>query len=156
MVLYGLFGWLLVYFSTSPTYHFLQPGMAELRVVFNHAAQPVSPCHRRTAEELAKLPPNMRKAVDCPRQRVHVRLEVVLDGQMVAKKSYEPSGFSDDGPAFVYGRFPVPAGTHRIRLMLKDKPDESVTYEDERVMEMPEGRSLVVNLDETSGHFRFR
>lgn len=66
-LLYGAFIAVLGYFSTSPAYRHLPPDQALVKLSFTHAAQRKGECRTRTPEELAKLPPNMRIAQDCPR-----------------------------------------------------------------------------------------
>ena len=41
---------------------------------FSRAGQRIRECRRLTQEELNRLPPNMRKPEDCPRERLPVRV----------------------------------------------------------------------------------
>ena len=50
----------LGYFSTEPRFSAVAPGGALLRVSFIHATQRKEACRERSADELAKLAPNMR------------------------------------------------------------------------------------------------
>jgi len=82
-VLYGLFALFIGVFSHWPRYQALPPGQAVLKVSFIHHGQRVAPCRPYSAEELAKLPPNMRTPLKCERERVPVAIEVDLDGATV-------------------------------------------------------------------------
>ena len=68
-----------------------QHDQALLKLSFTHAGQLVQECRRRTPEELAKLPPNMRAPLDCARERSPVTCELALDGQLLAQR-IAPSG----------------------------------------------------------------
>ena len=74
VVLYVAFGAALGYFSSYPVFQALPPDRALVRLSFSHGAQPIAPCHERTPEELAKLPPNMRVSKVCPRERSPVKV----------------------------------------------------------------------------------
>ena len=95
------------------------PGQALLRLSFSHAAQRKSPCRERSAEELAKLPPNMRGRQDCPRERAPVIVELELDGVCRRRHRRRPRGCRATAPR-CYRRFAVPAGTHRLAARLAD------------------------------------
>jgi hypothetical protein len=77
-------------------------------------------CRKRTPEELAKLPPNMRAPMDCPRERSDIRLEVDLDGQPVFRTVMHPTGLYKDGVSTVYKRFELKAGSHQVAVRMND------------------------------------
>ncbi|MGZ8716882.1 MAG: hypothetical protein ACXWYO_07200, partial [Gaiellaceae bacterium] len=79
-LLYGLFALLIGVFSQWPPYRHLAEDQALIKVSFSHHGKPVSDCRPLTAAELAKLPPNMRAPVKCPRERSPVTVEVDLGG----------------------------------------------------------------------------
>ena len=54
----------------------LAPDRALVKLSFSHHGKPVSDCHQTSAAELAKLPPNMRAPVRCPRERSPVTVEL--------------------------------------------------------------------------------
>ncbi|RMD70575.1 MAG: hypothetical protein D6819_03930, partial [Gammaproteobacteria bacterium] len=127
---YGFFAGLLGYFSTSPAYVHLPPGKALVTLSFSHAAQHRGECRRLTPEEIAALPPNMRRPLDCPRGRLPIFVEMALDGRVIYRASIPPSGLAGDGPAGVYQRFPVEAGRHRIAVRMRDSArEEGFDYE---------------------------
>ena len=80
---YAAFCAVLAYFSTSPAYQHLPPDGALVKLSLQHAGQRKEACRERSAEELAKLAPNMRAASVCPRERVAVTVEIELDGRTI-------------------------------------------------------------------------
>ena len=58
-LLYAAFAAVIGYFSTSPAYVHLPQGDALLKVSLTHAGVRKNACRERSAEELAKLAPNM-------------------------------------------------------------------------------------------------
>lgn len=108
------------YFSNSPAYQQLTKNEAMVALAFGHSGQPISECIHRTPEELAKLPPNLRLPVVCPRERSPIDIEMSLDEKVVFKQTIQPPGFSKDGGIDVYHRFKIPAGQHQLSLKLKD------------------------------------
>jgi hypothetical protein len=120
LLLYALFAALIGVFSSWPTYRPLAPDTALVRLSFSHTGQPVSECRMQSAEELAKLPPNMRAPQRCPRERSPIVVELDIDGATVFRHTARPSGLSKDGAASVYHRIELPAGSHRIAVRMKD------------------------------------
>ncbi len=119
-VFYGLFIAVIGYFSSAPAYVHFPQDMALIKASFSHAGQPKEECHVRTADELAKLPPNMRVAIQCGRERSPVMFDLELDGKVVYRAELPPAGLSRDGVSTVYQRFQVPAGRHHLRARIKD------------------------------------
>ena len=119
---------ILAYFSTEPRFSVIEPGEALVRVSFIHATQRRQACRERTPEELAKLPPNMRAALDCPRERSPLLVEVELDGKLVLRREVQPSGLRRDGNAVVYERMALPAGRHRIVARLRDRAEGDFNF----------------------------
>jgi hypothetical protein len=147
---------LVGYFSDAPRLRLLEPGEALLRLSFTHATQLRFACRSRTAEELAKLPPNMRAAQECPRERSPLAVELELDGSLLYRGEAQPAGLRRDGAAAVYRRIPVAAGEHRLALRLRDRAEGPFAYvRDERVSLAP-GEQLVVDFDAARGGFVLR
>ena len=96
-LLYAAFVAVIGYFSTSPAYEHLAPHEALLKLSLTHAGARKEACRQRSAEELAKLAPNMRAQSVCPRERVPVTVEVTLDDVPLFRVVAPPSGFSKDG-----------------------------------------------------------
>ncbi|MDH3513850.1 MAG: hypothetical protein OEM83_03155 [Gammaproteobacteria bacterium] len=154
---YGLFVAFIGYFSVSPAYVHFPPGQALIKVSFSHAGQPLEECRVRTAEELEKLPPNMRVPMLCGRERSPVMFELELNGKPLYRAELTPAGLSRDGVSTVYQRFPVPAGQHRLRARLKDSvrvPD--FNYSKDADVTVVPGQVFVVDFNARTGGFLFR
>jgi hypothetical protein len=54
-------------------YRHLASDQALIKLSFTRVGKPVGDCRKLSAEELAKLPPNMRAPTVCPRERSPVR-----------------------------------------------------------------------------------
>ena len=117
-VLYAAFALFIGVFSHWPTYKPLDAGQALIKVSFAMTGKPVGDCIKRTPEELAKLPPNMRKPIECPRERSPVSIEVDIGGQTVLSRTAQPTGLKRDGTSAVYERVPVPAGEQKIAVLV--------------------------------------
>ncbi len=155
-LLYVPFLAIIGYFSTSPAYHHLAPGEALIRLSISHAAQRKVECRERTPEELAKLAPNMRAPLDCPRERSPVTVELELDGQLVVQAVAPPSGLTRDGASTIYCRLPIAAGTHRIVARLRDRASGDFNYAREAELELRPGRVLVIDFHAAKGGFEFK
>lgn len=150
-ILYGLFALFIGVFSAWPRYQALPPGQAVLKVSFIHHGQRVAPCRAATPEELAKLPPQMRQAVKCERERAPVAIEVDLDGQRVYSHVAQPSGLSRDGASSVYHRLAIPAGEHRITVRLRDSTQPGFGYTRDTTLTLKEAQVLVIDFDSQKG-----
>jgi hypothetical protein len=109
-------------FADWPRWQQIPPQSAVIKLSFTHGSNRQAECRQRTPEELAKLPPNMRKPLECPRRRGPVYVELDLDGRTIYRASLPPAGLSGDGPSRVYQRFVVPAGPHAIAVRMRDTP----------------------------------
>jgi len=155
-VLYAAFAAFVGTFSNSPAFEPIAPGHALLRISLNHAGQRKSACRVRTPEELAKLPPNMRAAEDCPRERAPVRVKVELDGRPIADIVAIPAGLSRDGASVAYRRLAVPAGEHRLRVALADDAAGTFDRVREETVTLEAGRVLVVDFAPAQGGILLR
>lgn len=155
-LLYAPLAALLGYFSTEPPFTHLPPEQALVRVSFSHAAQRREACRERSAEELAKLAPNMRAALDCPRERATLLIELEVDGEIALRREVPPAGIQRDGNATVYHRLPLPAGRHRIVARLRDRPGEGFNFIGETTLELAPGAALLIDFSKAKGGFVFR
>jgi len=90
---------LIGYFSSQPRFTVVPGNAALVRLSFVHAAERLRECRERSPEELAKLAPNMRAALDCPRERAPLHVELELDGVVVYRREARPAGVQRDGAA---------------------------------------------------------
>ena len=152
---YAAFAAVIGYFSTAPAYRQLADDEAVVKLSFSHSAQLKQVCRERSDAELAKLAPNMRAKLDCPRERAVVSVELDMDDQPLYRIATPPSGLSKDGPATVYRRFTVPAGRHQFRARLADGPDGKFIHRHEASIDLAPGQVLVVDFPSGSGGFVF-
>lgn len=147
-LLYGAFALFIGVFSSWPSYQALPADQALVKVSFIHHGQRVADCRPYTAEELAKLPPNMRAPMKCERERSPVTIEVDLDGTTVYRHVAMPSGLSRDGASSVYHRIAVPAGEHRIAVRLKDSASaRTFTHTRDATLTLKPAQVLVIDFD---------
>jgi len=151
-LLYGLFALIIGYFSNSPPYRHLPADQALIKLSFSHEGKLVSACRQRSAEELAKLAPNMRAPMDCPRGRSPVTVEIDLDGSPVYRQVAMPSGLSKDGASTVYHRFPVQSGEHQLAIRLNDDARATgFNYHREEMVNLAPGKVLVIDFNREAG-----
>jgi hypothetical protein len=143
-------------FSTWPRFTEVPPEDALVRLSFIHAAALKHECHTRSAAELAKLAPNMRAPLDCPRERAPIRIELALDGKALLERQRPPAGLRHDGAATAYFRLAVPAGRHRILVRMQDRPEGGFNHQREANLELAPGSALVIDFDPAKGGFVFR
>jgi hypothetical protein len=157
VLLYGLFAVAIGVFSQWPVYHHLAPGRALVKVSFTRVGKPVGDCRALTPEELAKLPPNMRAPMKCPRERSPVTVQVDIDGRRVLDRSAPPTGLSRDGASALYERLVVPAGERRIAVALSDDVRaREAAYRHEATVALAPGQVLVIDFDAEKGGITFQ
>lgn len=156
-LLFGLFALVIGVFSRWPAYQALAPGRAVVKVSFTHHGLPVSECRQLSAAELARLPPNMRATVQCPRERSPVRIEVDVDGQAVYRHAARPSGLSKDGASSVYQRLELAAGPHLITVRMNDDARRSgYTHTRSDTVVLKPAQILVIDFDPEAGGVTFK
>jgi hypothetical protein len=130
----------------------LPADQALIKLSFSHEGKLVAECRPRTAAELAKLAPNMRAPMDCPRERSPVTVEIDLDGTPAYRHVATPSGLSKDGASTVYHRFPVHAGEHRLAIRLNDDARATgFNYRREETVTLKPGKVLVIDFNQEAG-----
>jgi hypothetical protein len=157
VLLYGAFAGFIGVFSSHPVYRHLAADQALLKLSFSHAGQLARECHRRTPEELAKLAPNMRAPLDCPRERSPVTVEVDIGGVPALRRVAAPSGLSRDGASAVYHRLQVAAGAQRIAVRLNDDARQAgFTHQREATVTLAPAQILVIDFDAEQGGITLR
>ncbi len=153
---YAAFAVLIGHFSTQPTYSRLAPDEAEIKLALAHGGQPITECHRRSHDELKKLAANMRKVLDCPRERVPLLVELRLDGNLIFSAELPPTGLRRDGPSRLYERFQVPSGRHHLEARLRDsRRTEGFDYIGSAEVTLRPGQNQPVDFDPNRGGFVF-
>lgn len=155
--LYAAFAAVIGYFSSAPAWQHFDPAKALIKVAFTHAAKPIRECRRRTAAEIAKLPPNMRRPLDCPRERVVGLFELELDGRLLLRVAMPPSGLWKDGAATVYRRLAVAAGDHVLTARLRESNRaQGFDYQRTAAITLAPRQNFVVDFHADAGGFIFR
>lgn len=155
VILYGAFAAFIGYFATSPKYHQVADDVALIKLSISHLGE--RECRKRSPDELAKMPPNMRAPLDCPRERSDIRLEVDLDGQPILQTVRRPTGLYKDGVSTIYRRFEVKAGSHQLAVRMNDnlvKPGFNFVKE-ERISLKPH-QVMVIDFNPDQGGLFFR
>ncbi len=156
-LLYGLFAAAIGVFSHWPPYHPLQADQALIKVSFSRVGKPVGDCRVLSADELAKLPPNMREPTRCPRERSPLIVAVDIDGVTRLRRSAAPSGLARDGASALYERLVVPAGERRIAVRLSDDVRaRDAGYHREATVTLAPGQVLVIDFDAERGGITFQ
>ncbi len=154
--MYLAFAALLGVFANGPSYTHLPADKAAIKLSFAHGGSHKKACRRLTAEEIAALPPNMRKVWDCTRERVPVLVELRLDGRTLYRAELAPTGLSGDGPSRVYTRFAVAPGRHRLEARLRDTArTEGYDYVRSEEIELAPLQNFVVDFRPSAGGFVF-
>jgi hypothetical protein len=117
---YTMFMALIWYFSSAPSVRLIADDEAKLTIAFAHAGALREPCRMLSQEELNKLPANMRKIDDCPRERSPVTIEAMLDGEVIYSDALQPPGLFGDGGVDVFYSAKIPAGAHDLSLRMND------------------------------------
>lgn len=153
-VVYAGFAALIGYFASAPAYRYFAGKDAILTVSFSHGAHRKGDCHKLTREELLKLPPNMRKPVSCPRERLPVVVAFELDGKPLYSASLPPTGLSKDGPSHIYKKFEIPAGHHTLVARLRDsKRREGFDYDARFNVDLAPAQNLALDFRRDTGGF---
>ena len=157
LLLYALFALVIGVFSRWPTYQHLAPDQALIKLSFTHTGQPAGDCIRQSEADLAKLPPNMRAPIKCPRERSPVNVEVDVGGVAALRRSAAPSGLSRDGASAMYQRLVVPAGEQRIAVRLNDDARRAgFTHQRDATVKLVPAQVLVIDFDAEKGGITFQ
>lgn len=157
VLLYGAFAAVVGFFSTSPQFRLLADDEALLRLSVLHPGKPRGDCRTRTPEELAKLPPQMRAPLDCPRERSPVAVQVELDGHAVIDESFPPAGLNRDGASAGYRRLAIRAGQHTLRVRLNDDARQGgFPYERTATLAVKPGQIVLIDFNPAKGGLLIR
>jgi len=149
---YAIFMALIWYFATSPSVRVIEDDEAMITVAFAHAGETLEECRRLTQEELMKLPPNMRKPEDCPRERSPIIIEAMLDGEIIFSKMMLPPGIFNDGSVNIYYSSKVPAGKYSFKIKMDDSVrNEGFNHTFEQNVNINPQQILLVEFDSLTG-----
>lgn len=154
IVNYSVFMGLVWFFSFNPPYRQLAKDNAVVTLAFGHAAKRVSECNVLSQEELNKLAPNMRKPMDCPRERSPVTIELRLDGELAAREVIKSPGLYQDQSVDIYRNIKVPRGEHLLSVWMNDDVNaEGPTYQFEKSVSLQPAQRLVLSFDPKKNGF---
>jgi len=153
---YLAFAVLIGTLSSSPAYVHHDLDKALIRLSVSHAGERVAPCERLSPEAIAELAPNMRRPMDCPRERVPLLVELALDGEVLYRETVPPSGLARDGASTVYRRFAVSPGEHELTVRMRDGRDaEGFDHEATRRVVLEPRESFAIDFDSAGERFIF-
>lgn len=145
---YALFMALVWYFSFQPSFQRLTPDQAVVTLAFAHAGERREECRTLSPEEMAKLPPNMRLATDCPRERSPITVDLLLDGELVMQEIANPPGLYGDQGVDVYKSVKVLAGEHQLKVSMNDNSRvEGPTHTHEQTVSLVPAQLLVIDFN---------
>lgn len=149
---YSVFMALIWFFSSAPSIRLLADDEAMLTIAFSHAGELREPCRTMSAEELAKLPANMRISQDCPRERSPIEIDISMDGKQIYNKSLLPPGIYKDSGVNIYFSNKIPAGRHNLSISMEDNVrNEGYDYEFEQEISVDPSQILLVDFDAEKG-----
>lgn len=155
IVLYGAFAAFIGYFSTNPIYKQIPDDVALVKLSMSHLGG--RECRKRTAEELAKLPPNMRAPLDCPRGRSDTKIVLELDEKPFYEVIMKPTGLSRDGVGTVFKRFELKAGTYKLAARMNDNlVNPGYNFVKEEQITLKPAQVLVIDFNPDQGGLFFR
>ena len=156
VVIAALFG-AVATFADWPVYRQIPRGSAIVVLTFVHGADRSSECRRLTPEEVAKLPPNMRRLQDCPRGRRPLYVELDVGGRTAFQANLPPTGIAGDGPSRVYQRFVLPVGTYDVAVRMRDTArTEGFDHARTGTVTLGPDQMFVIDYRAESGEFLFR
>ncbi|HED15336.1 MAG TPA: hypothetical protein ENI64_00745 [Gammaproteobacteria bacterium] len=156
LLLYGAFIVTIGYASTAPTHTHIGDNKAVIKLTLKHAGQRLEACRQLSEEEQARLAPNMRVKEVCPRERSPVKLELLIDGELMYSATLTPGGLSRDGNSNTYQRFVVPAGKHALLARLNDDVHvKGFNYEKEQDITLSPLQIFVIDFRTDSDGFIF-
>ena len=142
--------------SDWPRYRLIPPDTGVLTLSVTHSGDRSAACRQLSEEELAKLPPNMRRSEVCERRRPPVTVELAVDGAILYRATVAPSGIAGDGSSHLHERFALPAGEHALSVRLSDRADGAFNYETSRIVDLAPEQNLAIDFVPAAGGFVFR
>ena len=147
----------LGYFANMPVYTHLDPELALIKLSVIHSAKRKSECRKRTQEELDAMNPNMRKPYDCPRERLPIHIELLLDGELVYDEVLQAAGLSKGSQTRAYQRIPATSGEHDLVVRMVDSArTEGYDYMKAAKIRLSAGVIFVVDFRAEAGGFLLR
>ena len=141
--------------SDWPRHRSVPEGFGVVSLSFGHGADRRAACRPATEEELAKMPPNMRRTEICPRERPPIVVEFEIDGKRVFEAEVPPSGIASDGPSRVHRNFELPAGSYELVIRMRDRPGDEFNWHGRQTVELRPADHRVIDFRGDGGGFVF-
>jgi hypothetical protein len=155
--IYGLLALAIGYYSSRPIVAYFPTDKAQIKLSFAHGANRVDKCRRLAPEEIARLPPRERRPHTCGRERLPMRVQLVVGDVPIYDEIVQPTGLSRDGPARIYRKFSVASGRHEITVRLRDSNrTDGFDYERKVIMELMPLQNLAIDFSGDQGTFTIR
>ena len=113
----------LVWASNAPMTTNRAPD-ARLRLAWSARPERIEKCRQQSEEELARLPAHMRQAVACEGTTAEYRLQVRIDGALVADRVVHGGGLRRDRRLYVFEEVVLPAAEATVDVRF-DRVDSS-------------------------------
>jgi len=155
-VIYAGMALWLGYFANRPVYTHLPPEKALIKMSIVHGAQRKGKCRKRTKEELEAMNPNMRTPFDCPRERLPIHIQIMLDGKILYDQSVTAAGLVHGGSTRAYERFPVASGRHKLVARMVDSArTDGYDFERAATIDLAPRENFVIDFRTEAGGFLF-
>jgi len=154
---YAVFMALVWYFSIYPPSRQLTENQAMITFTMSHVGKHVTECKKTSYEDLMKLPPNMRKPMDCPRERSPVIMELQLDDEVIYSYTAQPVGLYKDQGIDVYEDIKVSSGKHHLKVWINDDVKvEGPIYKYEQDIDIQPEQHLVIQFESKINGFSIK
>ena len=149
-----------VYFFSDPPYAFFSPDEAMIKIAFKHSGKRVVECdeadfilreaerYRQLLKESRGVKMDLARTSGCPQERFPVTVELFVDGEQIHRKDYPPTGIRRDMASYIYDRFIIEPGEHRILVKVWDAGPEGPAYVLEETHEIGPGEILLIRFDD--------
>lgn len=138
-----------------PHLQVVEPGHTELKLVIRYSGKLAGECRALGSDEVANLPPNMRQAMICPREKFPLYAELAVNDKVLYQQDISPAGLQHDGVIAMYRQFEVPTGNTRISLRIRDDATaDAFTHVLDQALTLSGDRVLTVQF--TDSGFRVR
>lgn len=141
--------------SNWPAHRSLPENSGVLTLSFSHGADRSALCRKATAEELAALPPNMRRPEICPRERPSIHLQLDIGGVRVIEVEVPPSGLGRSGPSRIHESFTLPAGEHEVVVRMREGPGDDFGWQARQTVLIGPADHRVIDFRAAAGGFLF-
>ncbi|MBI4273910.1 MAG: hypothetical protein HY659_04355 [Rhizobiales bacterium] len=156
IIILALFG-AVAAFANWPIYRQTPNGTGIVILSLVHGADRRAECRRLSPAEVAKLPPNMRRVMECPRGRRAIYVELDIGGRHLYRANLPPTGIAGDGPSRIYERFVLPAGEYDIVVRMRDTPrTDGFDHLREGRITLAVDQMIAIDFNSHRGEFVFR